>query len=266
MSQIELENLAFAYPEKSFELSVDHQVLSDSMIAIVGQNGAGKSTIFKLLTGLLKAQSGKISIDGVEFSELDPKHRLQKIGITFQNPDDQLFNATVKREVEWSASQVMHDQDAISVKADAVLNKVGLADKAGENPYDLSLSERKLLTVATVLVVDPEIYLFDEPMMSLDWPSRQMLTTIFHQLADSGHQIITITHDMDWVATEFSKVYVMERGTFKFEGTPRELFGDRELVQRVGLLPPRIMTVAELLGDSRTYLSPEDYQAQNSSY
>ena len=122
-----------------------------------------------------------------------------------------------------------------------------------------SLSERKLLTFATVLAINPAIYLFDEPMMSLDWPSRKRMTNIFHQLVKSGHQVITITHDMDWVAAEFSTVHVMAHGQIAFSGTPSALFGNSGLVKRVGLLPPRIMTITSALGDHSVYLTPEDY-------
>lgn len=180
----------------------------------------------------------------------------------FADPN-QLFNPTVQREVEWNVAQVIDDHDTITRRALAALKRVGLDDKTAESPYDLSLSERKLLSVATVLAVDPAIYLFDEPMMSLDWESRRKLTAIFHQLADSGHQVVTITHDMDWVAAEFESVYVMEHGKFGFAGSPRELFSNHELVQRVGLLPPRIMDIAESLGDSQTYLSVNDYCQKN---
>ena len=247
MSTIELSHLTFTYPERSFSLDVEDKHFADPMVAIVGQNGAGKSTLFKLLTGLLIPQTGVIKIDGENF----------------QNPDDQLFNPTVQREVEWNVAQVMDDHDTITRRALAALKRVGLDDKTAESPYDLSLSERKLLSVATVLAVDPAIYLFDEPMMSLDWESRRKLTAIFHQLADSGHQVVTITHDMDWVAAEFESVYVMEHGKFGFAGSPRELFSNHELVQRVGLLPPRIMDIAESLGDSQTYLSVDDYCQKN---
>ena len=246
MPTIELNHLTFTYPERSFSLDVEDKHFADPMVAIVGQNGAGKSTLFKLLTGLLTPQTGVIKIDGENFNDLKPVEKLLKVGITFQNPDDQLFNPTVQREVEWSVAQVMDDHDTITRRALAALKRVGLDDKTAESPYDLSLSERKLLSVATVLAVDPAIYLFDEPMMSLDWESRRKLTAIFHQLADS-----------------FESVYVMEHGKFGFAGSPRELFSDHELVQRVGLLPPRIMDIAESLGDSQTYLSVNDYYQKN---
>lgn len=123
--------------------------------------------------------------------ELKPQAKLKQIGVTFQDPDDQLFNATVQKEVAWGLSQIESDQLMIKKAVGQALIAVGLADKAAENPYDLSLSERKLLTFATVLAINPAIYLFDEPMMSLDWPSRKRMTNIFHQLVKSGHQVIT---------------------------------------------------------------------------
>lgn len=263
MPEIELRDLQFAYSGRPFNLVVKQQVFADPMTAIVGQNGAGKSTIFKLLTGLLEQDTGMIKVDGRDLAEFKPVDRLKMIGITFQNPDDQLFNATVKQEVEWSLSQVSDDHNANSQQADRVLARVGLQKNAAENPYDLSLSERKLLTIATVLAVNPTIYLFDEPMISLDWVSKQLLTHIFHELVAAGHQVITITHDMDFVASEFSSVCVVEKGRIQFNGSSRDLFGDRELVKRVGLLLPKTMELANMLGDSRVYLSPKDYCKQN---
>ena len=260
---IELEDIGMVWDGKDYIKDFSYILLRNDRIGIVGPNGAGKSTLFKLLTGLLTPQTGVIKIDGENFNDLKPVEKLLKVGITFQNPDDQLFNPTVQREVEWSVAQVMDDHDTITRRALAALKRVGLDDKTAESPYDLSLSERKLLSVATVLAVDPAIYLFDEPMMSLDWESRRKLTAIFHELADSGHQVVTITHDMDWVAAEFESVYVMEHGKFGFAGSPRELFSDHELVQRVGLLPPRIMDIAESMGDSQTYLSVDDYCQKN---
>ena len=179
-----------------------------------------------------------------------------------------LLNAFGVNFVPEEYTQITNAILAVLIAAGIISNptteaKGYLDDKKAESPYDLSLSERKLLSVATVLAVDPAIYLFDEPMMSLDWESRRKLTAIFHQLADSGHQVVTITHDMDWVAAEFESVYVMEHGKFGFAGSPRELFSDHELVQRVGLLPPRIMDIAESLGDSQTYLSVNDYCQKN---
>lgn len=124
MPIIELNNLTFTYPERSFSLDVEDKHFADRMVAIVGQNGAGKSTLFKLLTGLLTPQTGVIKIDGENFNDLKPVEKLLKVGITFQNPDDQLFNPTVQREVEWSVAQVMDDHDTITRRALAALKEL----------------------------------------------------------------------------------------------------------------------------------------------
>ena len=139
MSTIELSHLTFTYPERSFRLDVEDKNFADPMVAIVGQNGAGKSTLFKLLTGLLTPQTGVIKIDGENFNDLKPVEKLLKVGITFQSPDDQLFNPTVQREVEWNVAQVMDDHDTITRRALAALKRVGLDDKTAESRYDLSL-------------------------------------------------------------------------------------------------------------------------------
>lgn len=124
-----------------------------------------------------------------------------------------------------------------------VLQEVGLADKMDENPYDLSLSERKLLSIATVVAVRPKILLFDEPMMSLDWPSRKKITAIFRYLADRGHVVITITHDMDWVLEEYEDVYAMAHGELVYSGKTSEFFESPSLVEEVGVLLPKATEV-----------------------
>ncbi|MCH5463444.1 ABC transporter ATP-binding protein [Lactobacillus sp. LC28-10] len=260
MTAIQINNLSYQYPTSDFKLSINQLNMTENLVAIAGQNGAGKSTLFKLLTGLVQLQAGEIQINQHDLAGLTPEDRLKTIGIVFQDPSSQLFNATVQQEVAWSLSQTGTDAAVVAEKVDQVLTTVGLIDSKDKNPFDLSMPEKKLLSIATVLAVDPQIYLFDEPMISLDWPSQQLVTRIMQQLAHEDHQVITITHDMDWLAATFSKVYVLTEGKVSFEGTPEAFFGESGLAQETGLLTPRIMTIAqEVLGDSRVYLTPEDY-------
>ena len=193
MTKIEINDLKFTYPGDNFGLKIKHLTFSEGMIAIIGQNGAGKSTLLKLLSGLNQPDSGEITVDGQNLNDYIGDKRLERIGLTFQDPNDQIFNATVKKEVEWGLRQMDKPESEVERIAGEVLQEVGLADKMDENPYDLSLSERKLLSIATVVAVRPKILLFDEPMMSLDWPSRKKITAIFRYLVDKGHVVITIT-------------------------------------------------------------------------
>jgi energy-coupling factor transport system ATP-binding protein len=260
---ITLQQLKFKYPNTAFGLTIDQLTLDAGLTAIVGQNGAGKTTLIKLLTGLLMPQTGQIQLAGHSLTELTPAQRLRQIGITFQDPDDQLFNSTVESEVAWGLKQLGTDTETITATVDRVLLEVGLQDRREQNPYDLSLSERKLLVIATVLAIDPAIYLFDEPMVALDWQSRQRVMAIFHRLAEAGRQVIVITHDMDLVAAGFDSVTVLRAGEVVFTGTPTALFQDAALVQRAQLMLPRLMQITAALGDSGVYLDVADYARQH---
>ena len=207
MTKIEINDLKFTYPGDNFGLKIKHLTFSEGMIAIIGQNGAGKSTLLRLLSGL-------------------------------NQPD-----STVKKEVEWGLRQMDKPETEVERITEEVLQEVGLADKMDENPYDLSLSERKLLSIATVVAVRPKILLFDEPMMSLDWPSRKKITAIFRYLADRGHVVITITHDMDWVLEEYEDVYAMAHGELVYSGKTSEFFESPSLVEEVGVLLPKATEV-----------------------
>lgn len=149
----------------------------------------------------------------------------------------------VSNEVEWGLRQMDKPETEVERITEEVLQEVGLADKMDENPYDLSLSERKLLSIATVVAVRPKILLFDEPMMSLDWPSRKKITAIFRYLADRGHVVITITHDMDWVLEEYEDVYAMAHGELVYSGKTSEFFESPSLVEEVGVLLPKATEV-----------------------
>lgn len=247
MSTIEIRNLRFTYPGDNFGLAIDNLELREGMIAVIGQNGAGKSTLLKLLSGLNHPDEGEITVDGQKLADYIGDKRLERVGLTFQDPNDQLFNATVEGEVEWGLRRLGKSDDEVRKIAAEVLEEVGLADRTEDNPYDLSLSERKLLSIATVVAVRPKILLFDEPMMSLDWPSRRKVTKIFHYLADHGHTVITITHDMDWVMEEYENVYAMAHGFLVYSGRTADFFSRPELVEEVGVLLPRELEVSRAL-------------------
>ena len=243
MTKIEINDLKFTYPGDNFGLKIKHLTFSEGMIAIIGQNGAGKSTLLRLLSGLNQPDSGEITVEGQNLNDYIGDKRLERIGLTFQDPNDQIFNATVKKEVEWGLRQMDKPETEVERITEEVLQEVGLADKMDENPYDLSLSERKLLSIATVVAVRPKILLFDEPMMSLDWPSRKKITAIFRYLADRGHVVITITHDMDWVLEEYEDVYAIAHGELVYSGKTSAFFESPSLVEEVGVLLPKATEV-----------------------
>nr|WP_252904158.1 ABC transporter ATP-binding protein [Secundilactobacillus silagei] len=144
MSTIQISNLHYQYPTSDFQLAIDQLSIADSLVAIVGQNGAGKSTLFKLLTGLVQPQKGAVKINQRNLATLTPEERLRTIGIVFQDPSSQLFNPTVEKEVAWSLSQLESDAELVQATVKKALASVGLTKLKDQNPFDLSLPEKKV--------------------------------------------------------------------------------------------------------------------------
>ncbi|MGM9906021.1 energy-coupling factor ABC transporter ATP-binding protein [Lactobacillus sp.] len=245
--QIKIENLHYTYPESNFVLDIPELTFSPGLICLVGQNGSGKSTLLKLLADLLPAGKA-ISADGQVLADYLASGRLSKIAYAFQDPNDQLFNSSVEKELAWSMRQAKLPEAEIASRTEATLKEFGLAEFRDLNPYDLSLSGKKLLTIASALVLDPEVCLLDEPLMSLDYPGRCLVTQLIQKRVARGKTVIMITHDMDWLAEESQEVYAMSQGRLIYHGPVHQLFSDQEMLDRLGLLPAKTWQLSQLLG------------------
>lgn len=245
--QIKIKSLHYKYPETNFSLDIPDLTLSPGLICLVGQNGSGKSTLLKLLADLLPAGDA-IKADGQALSEYLASGRLSKIAYAFQDPNDQLFNSSVEKELAWSMKQAKLPEDETARRTEAALKEFGLAEFRDLNPYDLSLSGKKLLTIASALVLDPEVCLLDEPLMSLDYPGRCLVTRLLEKRLAQGKTVIMITHDMDWLAENCQEVYAMSQGQLVYHGPVHQLFSDQELLDRLGLLPAKAWQLSQLLG------------------
>lgn len=253
--QLKIHNLRFSYPQQQFTVKADHLDLQPGLTAMIGENGAGKSTLFKLLGGLVTTHQGKITVDQQPLKDFLKTERARKIGLAFQDPDDQFFNSSVKKEVEWELRQLKVPAKKRSETVTAVLKETNLSQQAQQNPYDLSLSDRKLLSIATVLAPNPQIALFDEPMIALDWPSQQLVSHIFTKLAKRGHTILVISHNLDWVAQNVPQVIVMGRGKVIFAGKTRDFLHQPTLVKKSDLLLPKVTRLTMALG-----INPPQYR------
>ena len=197
--RISVQNLSFHYHEgldilHDFSLSLDGRTT-----AIIGQNGAGKTTLAKLLKGLLKPSEGKIILDGNDISSSTAASLAGSIGYVFQNPDDQIFKPKVIDEVMFGPLNIgMDDKDA-KESAMKALSMVNLASASERNPYDLDLHERKLVALASVIAMDPDVIILDEPTIAQDDSGKQLIQKIIRGLRDNGKLVISILHDMDLV-------------------------------------------------------------------
>ncbi|KAA0966845.1 ATP-binding cassette domain-containing protein [Sporosarcina sp. ANT_H38] len=246
--EIIVKNLQFSYKEENPILHGVSVMLSGEPTAIIGQNGAGKTTFVKLLKALSKPVSGDIIINGTNTKGTTAAKLASTIGLIFQNPNDQIFKNNVLDEVMFGPLNVGQTPEVARVNAEKMLKLVGLSNKAGDNPYDLSLAERKMITVAAILAMDTDIVIFDEPTMGQDVHGKAILKEIIRGLHIQGKLVLCILHDMDFVAETFSRTIVFSSGQLLFDGPTREAFADQAILHTARLEQPHITQLARQMG------------------
>lgn len=255
---IKVSNLHFSYQKdvevlKGLNLEIDRR-----STAIIGQNGAGKTTFVKLLKGLLLPTKGDIWIKDYNTREKTAAFLSQHIGLVFQNPNDQIFKDNVLDEVRFGPANIGFDENEAREMAEKSLETVGLLDKKDLNPYDLTLSERKLVSIASILAMDTDIIIFDEPTIAQDFAGRQKVKKIILDLIDKGKLVITIIHDMDFVAEIFERTIVFYNGNILLDGNTREVFSHKEELKKAYLEPPHVTQLANRLGIDKVFLNDKE--------
>lgn len=258
-NKIEISDLHFSYNRdeeilKSINLSFDNR-----STAIIGQNGAGKTTFVKLLKGLLKPTSGDITINDINTKTATVAELAKHIGLVFQNPNDQIFKNKVIDEVMFGPLNIGQSNETAMINSINALKTVGLLKHKDENPYDLSLSERKLITIASIVAMDTDIIIFDEPTIAQDHYGKEKIKTIIKELNSEGKLIITITHDMDFVAETFERTLVFGEGKVLLDGSTRKVYSNKELLERAYLEAPNVTQLCEKLGIEETILTVEEF-------
>lgn len=261
MPILELDHVGFSYPNgfcavKDVCLSVE----PGEKIAIIGENGAGKTTTAKLINGLLRPSQGEVRIYGKSTAKQTVASIASQAGYVFQNPDDQIFNKDIYSEITYTLRyNKVCPPDEIERRAADSLELVGLADKSGENPYDLSYSHRKFVTICSVILQDPALVILDEPTAGQDLACLKRIGEIVDYLQGKGKAVITITHDMEFVANHFDRVVVMAHGNIIADGTPREIFWNADVLKEAALHPPYIGLLARELGLDGRVLSIDEF-------
>ncbi len=248
---VEVRGLVHRYPNGIEAVrGIDLTVPAGEAIAIVGQNGSGKTTLAKHLNGLLRPASGRVTIGGRDIAG-DPVSVIARtVGFVFQNPDDQLFNRSVEREVMFGPRNLGLDGRTIAALVDQALALTGLAEVRAVNPYDLGLSTRKLVALASVLAMDPAVIILDEPTTGQDGPGVELVGAIVEALRQAGRTVIAISHDMEFVAERFPRVVVMREGRIVDDGPPGLVFAPERagLLASTGLVPPPAARIGARLG------------------
>ncbi|MCM3711728.1 ABC transporter ATP-binding protein [Sporosarcina luteola] len=253
-SELIVRDLHFGYEKGQDVIRGLNVTLSGEPIAIIGQNGAGKTTFVKLLKALLKPDTGEILLNGAPLSETTAAKLASRIGLIFQNPNDQIFKHKVIDEVMFGPLNIGQTGEEALANAKEMLALVGLADKADENPYDLSLAERKMVAVASILAMDTDVVIFDEPTMGQDVRGKSKVQEIIHSLHEKGKLVICILHDMDFVADTFGRTIIFSNGGMLFDGPTREAFAQEEALRLARVEQPNITKLVQRLGYDRIIL------------
>lgn len=251
---IRLDGAGFRYdhlqerPEAEWALRGVHlQVGSGEYIAVMGPNGSGKSTLAKLLNGLLLPSEGKVWVGGLD-TGLEKNHPLirQKVGMVFQNPDNQIVGTTVKDDVAFGMENLGVPRQEMLKRIDQVLQQVGLRGREASSPHHLSGGQKQRLAIAGVMAMRPEVIIFDEATSMLDPGGRREVLDAITELHRQGTTVIHITHSVK-EAFQAERVVVMADGRIEWSGAPHELFHRREELTRWSLEVPLPLELKERL-------------------
>lgn len=243
----QVKDLRFSYVKGREVLHGLNLALDHRPTAIIGQNGAGKTTLVRVLKGLLKPDSGEIRYQGENLETKTVAELASRVGYVFQNPDDQIFKYKVLEEVMFGPLNIGMSQQEAEASAHEALRMVGLDEKADENPYDLELSDRKMVAIASVLAMNTDVIILDEPTIAQSWNGREKIREIIQTQAAQGKLVIAILHDMDFVANSFARVIAMAHGEILADGTPAEVFRNHPVLEKAALAAPPLYELLEEL-------------------
>ena len=237
---------SFRYPDGTVALTDIHlEVKGGEFCGILGANGSGKTTLLRIMDGLIKDYSGKVLLDGEDVARLHPRAIYRKVGLVFQNPDDQLFAQTAFEDAAFGPRNMGFSEEEVKGRVDAALESVDMADLGGKQINALSYGQKKRVCIAGLLAMGHEILLLDEPTAGLDPMGEYRMMEILTRLNKcNGVTIVMATHSVDLVPLFLHRLYILSRGRIVRGGPPEEVFTAPADMENVKLRLPHI---AELL-------------------
>ncbi len=260
---VEAVDVEFTYPSGARALDgVNLAIGRGDLVAIVGQNGAGKTTLTRHFNGLLRPSSGDIRVLGRSAQGVHTIELCRHVGYVFQNPDEQLFCTSVQEELRFGPTNIGADPGATSQRVEEILADIGLTKYREVWPKYLTKGERQRLALASVVAMDPDVLIVDEPTTGLDWvESLQILDYLERLRSEHRKTIVIITHDMNIVSLYARRVVVMAGGRVVGDGTPREIFSQPDLMELACLRRPPIADLSQALW-GEVLLTPADAAAK----
>lgn len=243
---IEVKGLEYTYPDGTQALKgVSLEIFEGESVALIGPNGAGKSTLLLHLNGVLKGGSGSVKVLGKELDGKNLKEIRGKVGLVFQDPDDQLFCSTVFDDVAFGPLNMGYPEQVVLERVQWALQQVGMGGYEGRCPHHLSFGEKKRISIATVLSMEPEILALDEPTSNLDPQARRGLMELLQQLPLTK---IIASHDMEMVSETCRRAVLLFQGQVVADGSSKEILTDVELLEMHDLEPPPVVRILKQMG------------------
>ena len=258
---IVVDHLDFTYQPLNVRAvkDVSFTIHKGEFVALIGQNGSGKTTVLKNLLGLNKPTKGTVTVAGLDIGQSAVADMAKHVGFVLQNPDQQLFADTVEEEISYGPRNLGLDQAVIQERVEQALQLVGLEDKRKEFPPALSKGDRAKTVIASALALNPEIIILDEPTTGQDYRGCHQVMQIANSLHEQGKTVVFVTHHMALVAEYARRVIVMSGGKILLDGPTSSIFNQPEVVRQAYIIPPQITELGqqlpEGLGLPRTPLS-----------
>ncbi|APM38095.1 energy-coupling factor ABC transporter ATP-binding protein [Clostridium kluyveri] len=247
---LEAKNLSFQYPDGTKALNnINLKIEKGKKISFIGVNGSGKSTLFLNFNGVLKPTKGSLVYKGTEmrYNQKSLMELRKNIGIVFQDPENQLFSASVYQEVSFGAVNLKLSEAEVRERVDVALENIGMYDYKDKAVHFLSYGQKKRVSIADILVMNPEVIVFDEPTSSLDPKHARQIIDIFNDINEKGITVILSTHDVELAYSWSDYIFVMKNGEIVREGRPYEIFSDNDLINECYLEKPLVLEVFEHL-------------------
>ncbi|HLC02881.1 MAG TPA: ABC transporter ATP-binding protein [Anaerolineales bacterium] len=240
-----VDGIHYRYPSGTSALEdVSLQASAGESVAVVGQNGAGKTTFAKHLNGLLKPTRGSVRAGDWDTRRHSPAQMSARVGMVFQNPGDQLFARTVWEEVAFGPRNQHLGKDAITERVESSLEAVGLLAVREGHPYDLATPQRKLVALAATLAMATPILVLDEPSLGQDTEGVSLLGALIDGLVAEGRLVLTITHDLDFALEHCPRAILMAEGRVLADGKSAEILSQSKLLSSADLEPPVLLQLA----------------------
>ncbi len=227
MSLLKVASLQKRYKSRTVVHDVGFEVGSGEVVGLLGPNGAGKTTLVLHLNGILTPQSGSVTIDGLPVERAHLAEIRRRVGLVFQDPDDQLFMPTVRADVAFGPTNLGLRGEALAARVESALRHVGMLDFLDRPPHHLSFGQRRRVAVATVLAMEPSVLVLDEPSSNLDPASRRELAEILQSLPVT---VLMVTHDLPYAAQLCERAVILSAGRIVADAPTRDVLGDAALL------------------------------------